>query len=330
MVWYHKTDGVSDVRKNDAKSDWINALIHQATEKAFPSDEIVWLQEKFDSLGMKYGMERRQDIDRLVFQKMTGNCLVKDSQLLKIRYWRTGRHKPQSRQQCFEFGRALELDQNENCYLLQGYYDGADMIFGEADTQNPVYQSRMWVFRELERQYLVGVHPDTMEWFKIPWNNPEPFLRHYYFQDALQYISGMQQKENNSHFSSTNYVSEFQKSRRLLGEIPRRTILRHLFLMGAPFLSIDVMNERLTALGYTPLSEGHESRWGERIDLLMIGLIKHYEAECVGTSPELCMKWLRNTCQMLDERLVSSKHPELRFLNFKALKSSESKIQTVN
>ena len=306
--------------EHNAKADWIAALVKGATENLAPADEVVWLREKFDSFGAKYGMARRQDIDQLIFQKMYGRCPDKESQLLKIRYWRTGRHKPQNREQCLELGRALELDEAETLYLLQSYYDGADLIFSEADGENPVYQARLRLFGELERQYLANVRPDTLERLEIPWDKPEPFLRHYYFQDALGYVSGVQQEKKVSHFSSANYVNEFQKSRRLLGEIPRRTILRHLFLMGAPFLSADVMNRHLTALGYAPLSQGHESRWGERLDALILGLLDHYKSECAGKPPEQCRSWLRSTCRELDERLVSADHPELRFLYFKALK----------
>ena len=73
--------------KKVIKQDWVDALVRQATENLAPADEIVWLQEKFDALGVTYGMERRQDIDRLIFQKMNGRDPEKDSQLIKIRYW---------------------------------------------------------------------------------------------------------------------------------------------------------------------------------------------------------------------------------------------------
>lgn len=306
--------------RDDVNPEWIHTLIRQAAETPAPSDEILWLQGKFNALGRKYGMERRQDVDRLVAQKMTGSGPVEDSRTLKIRYWRTGRHKPQSRRQCLELGRALELDPDETRYLLQGYYDGADRIFDGEEPENPVYQFRIRVIRELERQYLWNAHPDRLEWLNIPWKNPEAYLRHYYFQDAASYASGSH-TDSSDHFSSTNYVSEFQKSRRLMGEIPRRTVLRHLLIMSAPFLSVRVINERLDLLGYLPLSEGHESRSGERVDLLILGFLKHYETECGGASPEQCMAWLRHTYQMMDEELVSSGHPELRFLHFKALSS---------
>lgn len=283
------------------------------------------MQEQFDALGTTYGLSRRGDVDRLIFQKLYGRLPKKESEILKIRYWRTGRHKPQSREQCLELGRALELDKEKSLYLIQAYYDGADLIFSEADVENPVYQSRIQVFAELEGQYMANAYPDTLERLEIPWEKPEPFVRHYYFQDALGYVSGTQWDKKVSHFSSANYVNEFQKNRRLLGEIPRKTILRHLFLMSAPFVSADVMDARLTALGYLPLSRGHESRWGERLDALILGLLEWYKTECTGKSPRQCIQWLQSTCRTLDERLAVSGHPELRFLNFKALKKSGSK-----
>ncbi len=305
--------------KCDTKAKWVDRLIQRAAERLAPSDEAVWIQEKFDSFGVKYGLARRQDIDRLIYQKLTGRCPERDSQLLKIRYWRTGRHKPQSREQCLQLGKALNLEKEDLRYMLQAYYDSADRIFDKGDEKNPVYQERLRLFGELEQQYLINAHPDILTQMGVPWNRPEPYLRHYYFQDAANYVSGVRQGRNSSHISSANYVNEFQKSRRLQGEIPRRTILRHLFIMGAPFLSKEVMNSRLTALGYAPLSEGHESRWGERVDCLILGLLEQYSAECTGKSPVQCLAWLQNTSRFLDQRLVDVGHPELRFLYFKAL-----------
>lgn len=288
------------------------------------AEEIRWVQTKFEQLGKQSGLLRKQDVDRLVFEKMNGRCPEKDSEILKIRYWRTGRHKPQNREQCLEFARALELNAEETNYLLQFYYDSADRIFNENDEEDPLYQKRLSVMQQLETQYLANAHPDQLSRLDISWEKPFPSLRHYYFQDVKNYISSEKTEKSGSRFSSTNYVHEFQKSRRLLGEIPRKTMLRHLFVMGAPFLSVSVMNERLTALGYAPLTVDHETRWGERLDCLIIRLLGYYESECSGKSPSEGLAWLQKTCRELDEELVEKGHRELRFLYFKALKNAES------
>lgn len=307
--------------KDKEQTIWLDALIQQATENLSPSDEAVWLRERFHMLGAKYGISRQQDIDCLVFQKISGHPPIKDSQLLKIRYWRTGRHKPQNREQCLELGHALELDEKDTLYLLQFYFDGADVIFSQADIGNSLYQTRLLSFGELEQQYLLNAHPDTLEQFNIAWDKPEASLRHYYFQDTAKYVSGVQSESPTSHFSSANYVNEFQRNRHLLGDIPRRTMLRHLFIMSAPFLSREILDARLTALGYARLSANHESRFGERLDCLILGLLTQYENQCRDKSPLQCLSWLQSTCRTLDEKLVNSSHPELRFLFFKALKS---------
>lgn len=299
---------------------WIDALIRQATENLNPSDESIWLQEKFHRIGTKYGIRRQQDIDRLIFQKLYLCPPTKDSQVLKIRYWRTCRHKPQNRKQCLELGQALELNEEETHYLLQNYFDCSDVIFEQGDTKNPLYQTRLRVFSELEQQYLRNAHPDTLEQFGIPWDKPESSLRHYYFQDATNYVFDVQPENKSCHFSSANYINEFQKNRHLLGEIPRRTMLRHLFIMSAPFLSKEVINNRLTALGYAPLSENHESRQSERLDCLILGLLSQYKNECTGMAPHKCLSWLQGVCRILDEKLICSGHLELRFLFFKSLK----------
>lgn len=271
-------------------------------------------------------MYRKQDVDRLIFEKMNGRCPLRDSEILKIRYWRTGRHKPQSREQCLELTRALELEPEEARYLLQFYYDAADQVFTEEDLDNPVYQERLRVLAELETQYLANAHPAELDRLDIPWTGNGKFLRHYYFQDAGSYVyAGATEKsgKKNSHFSSINYIHEFQKNRRLLGEIPRKTILRHLFIMGAPFLSAEVMNDWFQALGYAPLTMDHETRWGERLDCLLLRLLERYEQECTGKSPEEGLCWLRESCRMLDRALAGTGHEELRFLYFKALRNAE-------
>lgn len=224
-----------------------------------------------------------------------------------------------------ELAKALDLDEGGTRYLLQYYYDGADQIFSEADASNPVYQERLCVMQALEEQYLTNAEPDDLEEMNIPWDKPLPYLRHFYFLDAMRYLSQPQQEQAENHLSSANFVHEFQKTRRLLGEIPRKTMLRHLFLMGAPYLSIEVMNERLTALGYAPLAEDHETRWGERLDCLILRLLERYEAVCAGKTPAEGLAWLRQTCRAMDGALTDSGAKELQFLRFKALKSAGCK-----
>lgn len=306
-------------------TQWAEQVLEECMASISPAQELVWLQRQFDAIGIESGLTRKNDVDRLIFQKMHGRTPERDSEILKIRYWRTGRHKPQSRQQCLELSRALNLDDAGTLYLLQYYYDAADQVFDEADTTKPLYQKRLRVMQELEIQYLTNADLDYLENIGVPWDKPLPYLRHCYFQDAARYISGSQWEKADSHLSSANFVHEFQKTRRLLGEIPRKTILRHLFLLSAPYLSVAVMNDRLTALGYAPLTKDHETRWGERLDGLLLRLLERYESACSGKTPDEGLVWLQQACREIDEALIGTGHTELQFLRFKALKSAGSK-----
>lgn len=301
---------------------WIKEMIKECTSRTEESEEICWIQSKFEELGKQSGLTRKQDIDRLVFEKMNGRCPDKESEILKIRYWRTGRHKPQNRAQCLELARALELSEEETRYLLQYYFDASDRVFEKEDVWDMLYQKRLLVIQELEQQYLASAHPAKMEQLDIPWERQESFLRHYYFNNVRSFICSEPLEKCESHLNSINYVHEFQRSRQLLGEIPRKTMLRHLFVMSAPFLSVKVMNERLAALGYAPLNRLHETRGGERLDSLILRLLEQYERDCRGKTPEEGLLWLQEVCREIDRELVEAKHTELRFLYFKALKGS--------
>lgn len=81
--------------------------------------------------------------------------------------------------------------------------------------------------------------------------------------------------------------------------------------MGALYLSVQVMNDRLETLGYTPLAIDHETRWGERLDCLVIRLLERYETICADQTPDEGLSWLRQTCRGIDEALMNTGHTEL-------------------
>ena len=83
---------------------------------------------------------------------------AKKQDILKIRYWRTGRHLPVNHRQCVAFGRALGLDGEEMRYLLQGYYDGCDEVHEEESTDmQSVYWKRRKAMQRLVDGYLRGI-----------------------------------------------------------------------------------------------------------------------------------------------------------------------------
>ena len=91
--------------------------------------------------------------------------------------------------------------------------------------------------------------------------------------------------------------------------------------------SIGYVHRGLETLGYLPLDERHESRFGERTDLLVLSLLERYQQECTGKTPSDCHAWLRHTCRDMDTFLLHRGHPELRFLHFKTLDGEKKKAR---
>lgn len=307
--------------------EWLENTLALCTASEEESQERIWIRERFEDVARSQGLSGRGALDRLVFERLYGRQPEKSTEQLTVRYWRTGRHKPQSREQCLALGRALGLVGPDMSFLLQGYYDSADMVFSSADTDGPVYRRRREYLEHLEEQYLAMAHPLELERRNIPWEKSGEYLRHCYVQDARQYISAKNKLDGVSHLNSANYVNEFQRLRFLMGEIPRKTMLRHLFLLLAPFVSQETLDQGLTALGYLPLDARHESRFGERTDILVLALLERYRQECVGKAPVDCQSWLRCTCRTMDAFLQYRGHSELRFLYFKTLDGEKKKAR---
>lgn len=307
--------------------NWLEETLALCTEPGWASRETLWIRERFEDVARSQNLSGRGALDRLVFARLYGRPPEKSTEQLPIRYWRTGRHKPQSREQCLALGRALALDEADTVFLLQGYYDSADRIFSPADREDPVYLRRRGYLEALETQYLTAVHPLELERLNIPWEKPGEYLRHCYVQDARQYVDTKNKLDGTSHLNSANYVNEFQRLRFLLGEIPRKTMLRHLFLLSAPFVSRSLLDQGLETLGYCPLDGQHESRFGERTDFLVLRLLERYQQVCRGQTPSSCHAWLRRTCRLMDAFLLRCGHPELRFLHFKTLDGEKKKAR---
>lgn len=313
-------------RKPDSP-EWLKKTLALCTASEQESQERIWIRERFEDVARSQSVGSRGALDRLVFERLYGRQPEKSTEQLTVRYWRTGRHKPQSRELCLALGRALALEETEMAFLLQGYYDSADRVFAPADREDPVYRQRREYLARLEEQYLAMAHPLVLEQLRIPWEKAGDYLRHYYVQDARQYVEAKNKVDGACHLNSANYVNEFQHLRFLTGEIPRKTMLRHLFLLLAPFVSREALDQGLTMLGYLPLDARHESRFGERIDFLVLKLLERYQQECVGKAPADCQSWLRRTCRIMDGFLQNRGHPELRFLYFKTLDGEKKKAR---
>lgn len=100
-------------------------------------------------------------------------------------------------------------------------------------------------------------------------------------------------------------------------------MLRQIFLLGLPYMNRRLMDERLSRLGYLPLTEGHTSQKGALVDDLVIGLLKLYEDSCTGQDPLACRHWMFEQLSILDQYFLDRKKEEYRFLYFRILSTMD-------
>lgn len=286
--------------------------------------EVQWLKGKYREFMRREGIGGKEEADRRIYERMYGAAPVKQQDILKIRYWRTGRHLPVNHGQCVAFGKALGLEGEDMRYLLQGYYDGCDEVHQEEPAdRRAVYWTRRRAMQRLVDRYLRGISQSRLEQMNIARGALEHSMRHLYYTDALNYVcKGLSEGEGylKSHITSMNYDSELGRNMKLLGAIPRKTMIRHLIILGAPALSLEWMNRQLKAFGYLELQEQHTLRCGERLDWLLIRLLDRYEAFREGHTAQECSLWLQRRCSQLDGCFASEGRSRLRFMYFKSLK----------
>lgn len=56
--------------------------------------EVQWLKEKYQEFMRREGIGGKEEADKCIYRRMYGKEPVKQQDILKIRYWRTGRHLP--------------------------------------------------------------------------------------------------------------------------------------------------------------------------------------------------------------------------------------------
>lgn len=287
--------------------------------------EKQWLKRVYDRFRAENGQMGKAAADELLFRRMYAAEPDKPSDTLKIRYWRTGRHLPVNREQCEMFGQALNLSEGERRFLIQGYCDRCDRVF-EAGTEEAVYRERLAILEELRREYLDKVHPAMKRQLYHAGAKMEHSLRHLYYTDARNYIHFRQEGtafQVGRHISSINYMSEFGRQMKLLGEIPRKTMIRHLLIFSIPFVNEERLSRWLRKLGYLGLDENHTQADAGRLDRLLLGYLRLYEDCCAGREPADCCAWLRESSQLLDRYLEKRQNVSLRIFYFKALKDYE-------
>ena len=287
--------------------------------------EVKWLQEKFAGIMKRYGLNSRKETDILIYERMYGRQPERTSEYLKVRYWRTGRYTPANRSVCLNLAQALELSQDETKFLLQGYYDCCDTFYPDSESAAKTgedYLSRYEYMKELIRTYLRRIPEETMRKLRIDPEERAHYFRHLYFTDAFHYIS-LQQPLNpevfRKHITSTRYDSELRRQIKLEGEVPRRTMLRHLLLLNAPDLSVEKISGQLAFFGYLPLDKNHTLTGGEYLDRLVLSLLELYEGIYDPEKPAAGLLWFQEACRTLDEYFAERNCPKMRFMHFKAL-----------
>ena len=251
-------------------------------QKHMERPEVVWLKERYGEFMRREGFSGKEAADRCLYERIYG-IRPKRQDTLKIRYWRTGWHLPASYGLCAAFGRALRLDREEMRYLLQGYYDSCDRIYEEEPSDSrSAYWLRRKAMKDLTDRYLQSIPQNRLRQMRITERSLEHSMRHLYYTDALGYVyggSGMAEKMKymKRHITSVNYDSEFGRNMKLLGVIPRKTMIRHLLILGMPWVSLDWLNGQLRTFGYLELKEHHTLRDGERLDWLLIRILRRYE-----------------------------------------------------
>lgn len=290
----------------------------------YEREEVRWLQERYLHFCQENHIDKKADADQLLFEKMYAGAPASPAALTKIRFWRTGKHIPANREQASLFAKALNLDEADATYFWQAYLDKSDLVFEKEEDQTSVYRERLAYFEELIREYILKIHPVKRMELGIKDAPLQSQLRHLYFMDTRQYLfSPEQSKTSASPLVSVNYYSEFNRNMKLLGEIPRKTMIRHLIIFMMPFLTVDRLNEALIFLGYLPLSANHRLTTGEALDFLIQQFLLLYEKNCRGCSPEECMDWFLQASRTLDGYLREKNCTNLRFLYFKALNDGE-------
>lgn len=292
--------------------------------------EARWIQHWVDQLADAEGIRSRAETDQLIYEKMYARA-PKKTDTTKIRYWRTGYHLPSGREEALAFIKVLQLNQDEKVYFLQACMEKSDLVFEEIPGPEHAfyskYKERTALMENMISEYISFVPPPRIFQLDIPYEKLGSYARHLYCIDALSataLAAGSHKKEIvENHLSSSNYESEFLRTRKLLGEIPRRTMLRQVFLLGLPYLNRHLIDERLQGLGYLPLTEGHTSQKGALVDDLVIGLLKLYEASCAGQDPLTCRHWIFEQLSILDQYLLDCKKEEYRFLYFRILSTMD-------
>ncbi len=306
----------------DTVFDTMTHLAHSCIAlKQSERPELQWLNEKYQKLIQQVGLKNRGAADQYIYAQIYHKPPENLQDIIKIRYWRTGRHLPVNYALCAAFGKAMHLDDAGQRFLMQGYYDSCDQMYAEEPSNKAsAYWGRRNSMERLVNAYLKRIPLTRLAQLKIQSEMRCHNLRHLYYADAMHYVQEsdtVRRKYLSKHITSINYDSELNRTVKLLGVVPRKTMLRHLIILGMPNVTQTWLNAALKQFGYLPLDERHTMRNGERLDWLLIRLLQWYEGLAGGAEERLGS--FQQACRILDSIFAAEKEPGLRFMYFKAL-----------
>lgn len=292
------------------------------TRKPEVRPETIWLAEQYDLWRRQLGGLPKGQADRLIYQRMYGQAPQKPSDLNKIRFWRTGLHLPVNGQEALRFARAMEFSREQETFFFRSCLDYPWF------PDDAGRQAALELLKTLKQEYLMKVNPSRL--LAESWHRrPEKSFRHLYYRDAADYTCDRTDEKLRSdinRFDSVSFGSELLRIQRMEGKISRKSMIRHLILLGAPFVSVSQLNSWLVQLGFAPLNKNHVSVDNTRLDLLVIRLLTAYEELAAGREYTECERLLKELCARTDALLCQRKLEKLRFMYFKSLKNARTKF----
>lgn len=291
-----------------------------------PSPEKLWLGEACRQRYRTWGATRLADGDAQLFERVFGRPPATSSDVLRVRYWRTGHSVPSNRQTLLALGTALGLDDEQERYLIQSYFDRSDSVIAAAEGASPQYLRRRALMDGLRREFLDKIHPIRLSRLGISRQDVDASFRYLFVLESLSYVSGIAYPTDVdaprlSRLSTTSYATVLHHYVVLQGELRRRDMLRTLIVLMAPFLSRERLDHTLDDLGFLPLTAGHQLPGGGRLDDLLIALLEGYEDECAGTTPEQCQAWLQGHLRRMDQIARQVGADELRLMAYRTVTS---------
>ena len=140
-----------------------------------------WLEEIYLQFLCKNGIRTRAEgderISRIMSELRGDSNTQKESDLIKIRYWRTGKHYPRNRAICVLFGQALGLEEADQRRLMMEWYNRADRVFEAEDMGDKTYMRRRELLRKLQTEFLEKQKPEELLSMCAPGTVPSENLR---------------------------------------------------------------------------------------------------------------------------------------------------------